>query len=89
MQHINKEVIGILSAICDAKDMENFIESMLTSSEVSTLAKRWQILKMLKDGKTQRAISKELKVSLCKVTRGSQILKDKNSVIVKYLTKEK
>jgi len=43
---------------------------------------------MLKEGRTQRAIAHELKVSLCKVTRGSKILKDKNSVITKYLVKE-
>ena len=36
---------------------------------------------MLKEGKTQREIAKELKVSLCKVTRGSKILKQTNSII--------
>ena len=40
---------------------------------------------MLNEGMTQREIAKELNVSLCKVTRGSKILKDKNALIKKYL----
>ena len=35
-----------------------------------------------------KEISKELQVSLCKVTRGSKILKNKKSVITKYLKGE-
>ena len=63
------------------KEIYNFLLEILTKSEVATLSKRWRILKMLKDGRTQRDISKELQVSLCKVTRGAKILKQKNSVI--------
>ncbi|MBQ2643997.1 helix-turn-helix domain-containing protein [bacterium] len=62
-------------------EIYNFLLVILTKSEVETLSKRWQILKMLKEGKTQREIAKELKVSLCKVTRGSKILKQTNSII--------
>ena len=83
------EIANILSSISNSDDMEIFIEEVLTPSEIITLSKRWRILKMLKEGRTQREISNELKVSLCKVTRGSQILKDKNSVVMKYLTKER
>ena len=70
------------------KEVTNFMADILTRSELETLSKRWRILNMLKEGRTQRAIAHELKVSLCKVTRGSKILKDKNSVITKYLVKE-
>ena len=63
------------------KEIYNFLLEILTESEVATLSKRWRILKMLKAGRTQRDISKELQVSLCKVTRGAKILKQKNSVI--------
>ena len=63
------------------KEIYNFLLEILTESEVATLSKRWRILKMLKEGRTQRDISKELQVSLCKVTRGAKILKQKNSVI--------
>ena len=84
-----KEIANILNKIKSQDDVYNFLLEILTDSELVTLSKRWRILRMLYEGKTQRDISKELNVSLCKVTRGSKILKDKNAVITKYLIKEK
>ena len=60
---------------------------ILTKSELETLSKRWCILKKLSQGLTQREIAKEFNVSLCKVTRGAKILKDKKAITTKYLTK--
>lgn len=67
------------------EEIKNFLLEVLTNSEAETLSKRWQILNLLVMGKSQREIAKELKVSLCKVTRGSKILKTKNSVTHKIL----
>jgi TrpR family trp operon transcriptional repressor len=36
-------------------------------------------MKDLHDGKTQREIANDLGISLCKITRGSKILKDPES----------
>ena len=83
-----KEISEILNKIKTKESINNFLLEILTESEVETLSKRWCIVKMLLDGKTQREISKELNVSLCNVTRGSKILKNQNSVVKKYLTKE-
>lgn len=82
------EISDLMSIEQDKSTIQNFIMELLTESELETLSKRWRILRMLKDGVTQRQISKELKVSLCKVTRGSQILKKTNSIVRRYLTKE-
>ena len=82
------QISEILSKIKSKNDLENFLLEILTKSEVETLYKRWRILTMLKEGYTQREIAQELNVSLCKVTRGSKILKDKNAIITKYLDKE-
>ena len=46
-------------------------------------------MRMLVEGSTQREIANELGVSLCKVTRGSKILKNKESILAKHLIKEK
>ncbi|MCR5260251.1 MAG: trp operon repressor [Candidatus Gastranaerophilales bacterium] len=70
-------------------EVVNFMIEILTKSELETLSKRWRILNMLLEGRTQREIAQELKVSLCKVTRGSKILKNSKSVVGKYLIKEK
>ena len=67
------------------KEIYKFLVELLTENEINVLSKRWRILNMLKDGCTQREISSELGVSLCKVTRGSKILKDKKSIIAKIL----
>ena len=83
------EISSMLANENDVKKIKSIFIEMLTTSEIDTLSKRWRILKMLTEGRTQRDIAKELKVSLCKVTRGSQILKDKKSIIAQYLTKEK
>jgi len=83
------EISKILSNLKNNDLIKNFMTEILTESEMETLSKRWCILKMLSEGKTQRDIAKSLGVSLCKVTRGSKILKDKNSITAKYLAKEK
>lgn len=69
-------------------EIETFFKELLTESEIEILSKRWRILKMLSAGVTQRDIAKELQVSLCKVTRGSKILKDKTSILANYLKME-
>lgn len=83
-----QEISKLVKNLHTEKEIESFFKELLTKSEIETLSKRWRILNMLKDGCTQRDIAKELKVSLCKVTRGSKILKDKKSVLAKHLVKE-
>lgn len=88
MQNIN-EISKLIKNIKTEVEMTTFFKELLTESEIETLSKRWRILEMLSQGNTQREIAKELQVSLCKVTRGAKILKDKDSVLAKYLIKEK
>ena len=84
-----ENISAILSSENDSDKIKNFIVEMLTDAELETLSKRWRIMEMLLEGRTQRDISKELKVSLCKVTRGAKIIKNKTSITYKFLTKEK
>ena len=84
-----KELAKIIKKIKSESEIEAFLNELLTESELNTLSKRWCILNMLNNGCTQRSIASELKVSLCKVTRGAKIIKDKDSIIRKYLIKEK
>lgn len=79
-----KEISKLIKNMKSAEEVQNFMLEILTESEVATLSKRWRILKMLMQNETQRDIAKELKVSLCKVTRGSKILKNKDSIVKKY-----
>ena len=82
-----KEISTILSRMDNAKIIEKFILSILTSNEVKTISSRWEIVKRIDQGVSQRKIAKDLHLSLCKITRGSRELKKSNSVLKKILTK--
>ena len=87
MKSISK-LSELVKKIDTTAEIETFFTELLTESELETLSKRWRILEMFKEGATQREIAKELKVSLCKVTRGAKIMKDKDSILAKYLIKD-
>ena len=80
-----KNLSKLVKKINTTAEIEAFLKELLTESELETLSKRWRILEMLKEGRTQREIAKDLQVSLCKVTRGAKIMKNKNSILAKYL----
>lgn len=83
------ELFKVIKELDTPEEINQLFNEILTKSEMEVLSKRWHILNMLNDGCTQREIAKELKVSLCKVTRGSKILKDKNAIVTKFLRKDK
>lgn len=88
----DKNIMQICQAINEMKttdEVYNFLFEVLTDAEIDALSKRWRILNMLHNGATQREIAKELHVSLCKITRGAAILKNKNAITNKILIKEK
>lgn len=87
MKNYISDLVQFITELKDNKEVMDFIVEILTDTEIETLSKRWRILNMLNEGRTQRDIAKELQVSLCKVTRGSKILKNKNSITSKYLIK--
>lgn len=65
----------IVAQIDDPKLAKQFLEDILTPSEREEIALRLKLLKMLMDGVPQREIAKRLGISLCKITRGSAVLK--------------
>ena len=80
-----QEISKLVKNLHTEAEVESFFKELLTKSEIETLSKRWRILKMLKNSSTQREIASELKVSLCKVTRGAKILKNQNAIVKKFL----
>ena len=65
-----------LARIRDVDTMQDLLNGMLTPPERKKLALRWQILLLLQKGMSQRAIARELGISLCNITRGSRELKE-------------
>lgn len=81
-----KELSDLLGKIDDPKLIEKFLTSLFTPREVLDVASRWELVKLLDQGLSQRQISTRLGISLCKITRGSRELKQRNSVFRKILS---
>ncbi|MBI4912676.1 MAG: transcriptional regulator [Acidobacteria bacterium] len=75
------ELTRLLARLRDPDLMERFLREILTPSETRDLGSRWELLKRLEAGETQRQIATELGVSLCKITRGSRELKRPGSAL--------
>lgn len=60
---------------------ERFLRELCTPAECVDLAKRWRLVRELISGKTQRAVARELGMSLCRITRGARYVKDPESVL--------
>ncbi|BBO86091.1 Trp family transcriptional regulator [Desulfosarcina ovata] len=85
MDDTTDELIEIFARTTDRNKMEVLFREIFTANEINTLSLRWQLLKDLYEGKTQRKIAAEHKISLCKITRGSKILKTRGSYLKKIL----
>lgn len=80
-----KEINRILAEIENPEDIEKFLNEILTDNERKDLSLRWDLMRKLHEGIPQRTISSELGISLCKITRGSKILKSEDSIISRIL----
>ncbi len=80
-----KELMALLAGIKDPQLMDQFMEDILTPSELDNIIVRWQIVKRLAKGEAQRKIAKQLGISIAKITRGSRELRDKNGGFNKVL----
>ena len=84
-QQAFETVTEVLSSIKSPDEMRLFLKELLTPGEVRDITLRWKLLELLADGVSQRKIAEELKISLCKITRGSKILKQKSAVTARVL----
>lgn len=75
-----QELIKVFSETKDLLEMEQLFEELFTTNEKNDFALRWRLMKDLYKGVPQREIAQELGISLCKITRGSKILKHENSI---------
>lgn len=83
------ELIKVFAEMTDVSEVEAFLREIFTPKEMADLNLRWQLLKELHEGKTQRSIAARHRMSLCKITRGSKVLKAPDSIVKKILDKMK
>lgn len=79
------ELVEVVSQIDDSALMYDFLECLLTPTELSDVGKRWLLVRELDEGTTQRDIAHMFGMSLCKVTRGARELKKENSAFRRVL----
>ncbi|PIX81772.1 MAG: transcriptional regulator [Candidatus Pacebacteria bacterium CG_4_10_14_3_um_filter_34_15] len=70
-----KDLIAVMLQVQNQEDMLDLLKGLLTVGELEEIARRLQIVKLLKAGMSQRDIAEKLKVGITTVTRGSKELK--------------
>lgn len=79
------EIAEVLARVDDAGLIFDFLKCILTKRELAEVDGRWELVKRLARGESQRAIARRLGMSLCKITRGSRELKKRNSAFKRIL----
>jgi len=78
----------LIEAFCRIKEpeiMRRFFCEIFTPAEIDDFVLRWRLMEMLQNGESQRDIAKELGISLCKITRGSRVLRTGHSITQRLL----
>ncbi|MCP3900377.1 MAG: transcriptional regulator [Desulfobacteraceae bacterium] len=86
---IDKSLLQVICKINDINELNCFFDELFTEAELSDISLRWKLLKDLNNGLPQRKIAKKYGISLCKITRGSKVLKKDNSSVLKILNRTK
>jgi len=68
-------IVDIFWQIESKKDLEKFLQDILTPAEIETIYERLQIVKLLKQGLSQREVAEKLQTSTATVNRGARVLK--------------
>jgi TrpR family trp operon transcriptional repressor len=79
------EVLARIMSHLEPDEIEIFLGQILTKAEMKKVQSRWEIIRLLYEGVSQRTIASRLSLSLCNVTRGSRELKRADSVLAKIL----
>lgn len=82
---VDQELLEVVLSIKKLDELKDFFDDIFTPAELDDISLRWKLLKDLHKGMTQRKIAEKYGISLCKITRGSKVLKNKNSVVLKVL----
>ena len=70
-----KDLVATLLQVQKQEDMLDLLKGLLTLGELEEIARRLQIVKLLKAGMSQREIAEKLKVGIATITRGSKEIK--------------
>ncbi|MCB9506331.1 MAG: hypothetical protein H6698_00370 [Myxococcales bacterium] len=69
------DLLTVLTRLDDAEEVSRLLLDLLTPHEVEALSERWEIVKRLDRGMSQRAIRDEIGASVTTISRGSRQIK--------------
>ena len=81
-----EELLDIVLSIGTREELKAFIDDMFTEKELEDVVQRYLLMDDLYRGKSQRDIAKDRSMSLCKITRGSKMLKKKDGFMHKFFS---
>ena len=81
-----EDLLNIVLSIKDKEELKSFIDDMFTEKEVEDVVQRYLLMDDLYKGKSQRDIARDRSMSLCKITRGSKMLKKKDGFMRKFFS---
>lgn len=81
LENSYNELIRLFTEVSSTDDMKALFEDMFTDAEIKDFTIRWKLMNDLYEHVPQRTIARNLKISLCRITRGSKMLKKKNGYI--------
>lgn len=72
-----RELVKVLSVAAENKALlDEFLDDLLTPTEIDELSARWQIVKLLQKGVPQHDIAKETSTAVATVTRGAREMRN-------------
>ncbi|HOJ49314.1 MAG TPA: Trp family transcriptional regulator [Spirochaetota bacterium] len=86
MKNYLEDLAYAFMMIRNKDDMLKFFDEIFTKNEIKKFEERWKLLTHLFLGEKQREIAKKFNLSLCKITRGAKILKNKKSITYQLLS---
>ena len=69
------DLVDVLTSFRRCADVDLVLTDLLTPSEIESIAERWEIVKRLDAGESQRDVRDAVGVSVTTVSRGSRGLK--------------
>lgn len=85
VDEVIRELSAVFAEVEDPGLIHRFLYSILTEYELGEVASRWELVKLIDEGMSQRKIADRLGLSLCKITRGSKELKKENSAFKQFI----
>ncbi len=81
------DMVGAFASVDDPAVMRKLFNEVFTSSERRDIALRWELMKMIQQDVPQREIAARLGISLCKITRGSRVLRSRGSASARIMAR--